>query len=85
MEPPPSIGKLAGVLALFVIVGVPVTAYLWETLNQLLTGHIALGRIAASVPIALLFVGLLLLLARALGRLEAVRTAKAVVSAEKPS
>lgn len=84
-ERPLSIGKLAGTLALFVVIGVPVFAYLWETLNQLLTGHFAPGRIATSVPIALLLAGLLVMLARVLGRVEKVRVERAADSVKEPS
>jgi hypothetical protein len=54
----------------FTIAGIPLVAILWETVNQLLSGHLPLERLALSVPALVLFAGLLLLAARMLHKLE---------------
>jgi flagellar biogenesis protein FliO len=33
-----SFGKLVGIIALFTVLGIPVLAFLWETLNKLIAG-----------------------------------------------
>lgn len=60
----PSLGRLMAGVALFVILGTPLVAYLWETLNVLLTGVVQPGRLLLAIPLALLFAGVLWLLAR---------------------
>jgi hypothetical protein len=40
---------LVPVLAALVVGGIPFVAYLWETLNQVLAGHVDAGRIAVSL------------------------------------
>lgn len=63
-------GKLIGFIFIAVLVGVPITAYLWETLNRLMSGHVEPVRLAVSIPVLLLFVGLLVFLARFIRRLD---------------
>lgn len=55
-------------LTVVVVVGSPLFAYLWETLNQVLSGHFPVGRIAVTVPILLAFVALLWFAARGFAR-----------------
>jgi len=62
--PPP--GEIFPWLALFIVLGMPLVAYLWETLHQVLAGHVEPTRLAISVPVLGLFVGLLLALSRKL-------------------
>ena len=67
--PPVSILKVLLTLGLFVIVGIPMVAYLWETLNQVLSGQIEARRMLLSLPMLLAFGVLLFLLARNLNKL----------------
>ena len=68
-----SLPKLTAGIALFVLSGFPLVAYLWETLNQLMGGEVRPARLALSVPVALLLAGVLVLLARTVRRWEARR------------
>lgn len=51
-------------IALFVVLGTPLVAYLWETLNQLLAGIVDPMRLLITVPAALIFYFLLRFMAR---------------------
>ncbi|MGI9190037.1 MAG: hypothetical protein ACR2F9_07815 [Longimicrobiaceae bacterium] len=50
-------------MALFVLLGMPLVGYVWETLNRLLAGHFDPLRLAVSVPLLVLLVVLLRVLA----------------------
>jgi hypothetical protein len=65
-----SMGKLVGFIFLAVLVGIPITAFLWETLNRVMAGYFDPVRIAVSIPVLLLFAGLLVVLARFTRRLD---------------
>lgn len=58
-------------MAVFVVLGVPLVAYLWETLNELLSGSVDPIRLLVSVPLALVFTVLLVLLSRRVQSWEA--------------
>ena len=62
----PSPGRIFPWLALFVLLGMPLVAYLWETLHQILALHVDITRLLISVPVLGLFIGLLTLLGRKL-------------------
>lgn len=63
----PSALKLAfAILALF-IVGTPIVAYLWQTLNTLMAGHIEARRLLIAVPVFALLLLLLVVTARVAG------------------
>jgi len=47
----PGIGKLAAWVLLLFVVGTPLVAYLWETLNQLLSGRVEPLRLLISAPV----------------------------------
>ena len=47
--------RLVLYLGLIVAAGIPLAGYLWETLNQLLSGHVNVGRLAVSGPLLLAF------------------------------
>ena len=64
-------GKLVLLLAAFVAFGIPLVAYLWESLNQLLAGHVTPRRLLLSLPLLVVFGGLLWGGGRALRRLAA--------------
>jgi hypothetical protein len=51
-------------LAVFVVGGIPMVAYLWGTLNQILALHPEPKRLLLSVPVLLVFAGLLIFLGR---------------------
>ncbi|HET6700634.1 MAG TPA: hypothetical protein VFH14_02460 [Gemmatimonadaceae bacterium] len=61
-------------IALFVIVGVPLVAVIWDTLNRLFAGQVDWTWIGAAVVAAVLLGVLLKILARTLGRWQARRT-----------
>ena len=66
---PPSFTRLLLLMAVFVLVGVPLVAFLWETLNEVLALDVAGRRLLWALPVLALFSGLLVLLARRLRRL----------------
>lgn len=68
-----SLPKLILGIGLFVLLGFPLVAYLWETLNQLMGGEVHAGRLLLSLPAVLLLAGLLLVLGRTVRRWEAER------------
>ena len=78
-------GSVFFTLAATVLLGVPLLAYVWETLNRLFAGHFDAGRLAVTAPVALALVGVLVLAGRRLGRLtapppDAKQTGEPVVS-----
>ncbi|BBM69881.1 hypothetical protein RmaAA213_17270 [Rhodothermus marinus] len=52
----PSVGGMMVRMGLVVLLGVPVVAYLWETLNQLLALHVNPTRLLISLPLLVVFV-----------------------------
>lgn len=65
-----SVGRVVPVVALFALLGLPLVAYVWETLNQLMAGIVNPTRLAISLPAALLLAWLLVLLSRRVQRLD---------------
>lgn len=63
-------GRLLGAIAIFVIVGTPMVAYLWETLNKALAGYFDSIRILIAVPVLALFVIMTRYIARLVTRWE---------------
>jgi hypothetical protein len=70
--PPAERGPVLGI-ALFVLLGTPLVAYLWATLNHLLSGIVDPLRIVGMVPAAALFWLLLRYMARAVESWQATR------------
>lgn len=62
--------RLAAVIILIVVLGTPLVAYTWETVNQLLSGHIEVNRVMFTVPVVILLVVLFRLMQKLAGRLE---------------
>ena len=56
--------KTVLVMALFVIAGIPLVAYLWETLNQILSLEVGGKRLLISLPILLVLLGILWVMAK---------------------
>ena len=50
----PGFSRSMAMMAAFVIVGVPLVAYLWETLNQFLALNVDTIRLLVAIPVALL-------------------------------
>jgi hypothetical protein len=50
------------------LLGAPLLAYIWETLNRLLSGQLELLRLALTVPAAVVFAVLLRLVGRTVER-----------------
>lgn len=65
--------KLILPIALFVILGVPLVAVIWDTLNRVFAGHIDWRWIGATIIAAVLFWVLLKVLARTVTGWEARR------------
>ncbi len=63
-----SFGKVLALMALYVLLGIPLVAYLWETINELLAFDVDPVRLLIAVPVLLLFLGLLILLNRLVRR-----------------
>lgn len=66
-----STGKLIGLMALFVAVGMPLVWYLWTSLNEVLSGQWDGGRLLRTLPVLLAFLLLLFLLAKSVRRWDA--------------
>jgi hypothetical protein len=75
--PSPSLGRIALGIALVTVVGVPLLAYVWESLNRLIAGHVEWDRLLISLPLALLLIGLWKFLGRRIEAWEGERTAAA--------
>jgi len=58
-------GRMFAGILLLTAVAVPVLAYVWETLNRLLSGIIEFERIAWTLPALVLLIAILKLLGRA--------------------
>lgn len=56
-------------IALFTLLGIPLVAYLWETLNRVMAGYFDPVRIGISIPVLLLFFVLLRFMARVARRI----------------
>lgn len=67
------VARLLLPMALFVIVGTPLVAYVWETLNLLVAAQADVARLLITLPVAALLAGVLLLLARTISRWEGER------------
>jgi hypothetical protein len=63
-------GRLFVLLAAFLVVGVPIVAFLWHAVNRLVAEP---GRVVVVIPLALAFVVFLALFARTIRRLEEER------------
>lgn len=61
-------GGLMALMGGFVVVGAPMVYYLWTTINELLVGHIAGGRLGITAVVFLIFLGLLSILTRSIRR-----------------
>lgn len=61
-------------IAVFVIVGVPLVAVIWESLNRVFAGQFDGARIAIAFVAALVFAGLLKILARTVAGWQARRS-----------
>ena len=66
-----SFGKLMALMALFVVIGVPMVAFLWETVNLLLALHVDGTRLLIALPLLVVFIGFLVVLARTVRRWNA--------------
>lgn len=71
----PSIVRLVAGMAVFVILAVPMFAYLWWTLNELFSGFFDPVRGGIAVVVLIAFILLLLILVRSIKRWEAEREA----------
>ena len=60
--------KLIGAMALAVIAGTPMVWYLWEVLNELLSGRVDGFHALVAVPVLFLFTALLVVLSRLVRR-----------------
>ena len=74
-HPQASPGKSLALMALIVIVGFPMVAYLWETLNDVLALKFEPTRLLITAPVLLVFIGFLILVARHLQRWNGANTA----------
>jgi hypothetical protein len=65
--------RLLGPMAVYVLIGAPLVAYVWETLNVLLTGQVDFGRIGLAVLAAIVLAVLFRLMRRSISRWETER------------
>lgn len=63
----PSAARHLATLGIFLVCGVPLVAYLWETVHQLLALKVDTMRLLVSVPLLVLLVVLMRLVGRRLG------------------
>ena len=66
-------GRLMAGIGLIVLVGIPLGAYIWETLNELLAGHVDTPRLLWLVPALVLGILLLRFMSRQVQRWEGER------------
>lgn len=66
---------LATAILLMIVAGTPLAAYVWETLNRLLSGHVEPMRLLLSVPCLVLLYLLLRLTARRVPAIDRVHSA----------
>ena len=71
----PGAGRLAVGLGVYLVLAVPLFAYLWSTLNELLSGVIRPVRLGIAAVALPLFIGVLYLMVRSIYRWEARRQA----------
>lgn len=62
-------------LAAIILAGIPLLAYIWGTLNELLAGHVDGRRILLTLPLGLALLALLFVAGRLLSRLTAPASA----------
>jgi hypothetical protein len=62
--------RLIAAILVIVMMGTPLVAYLWETLNQLLAGQVDWTRLAISLPVLALSILLFRVMTRIAERLE---------------
>jgi hypothetical protein len=67
--------KLFGAILGFVLIGTPLVAYVWNTLNQLMAGHFDGRQVAIGAVAAVALAALLRALAQSVWRWEAAREA----------
>ena len=65
--------KLIIAIAAFVVLGIPLVAYVWETINRALSGHFEAGRVPLSLLALALLVGVFKLASVTLTRWEGDR------------
>ena len=63
-------GAIIGMMAIFVVVGGPMVFYLWSTVNDVLAGQVDPMRVLISLPVLLIFLGVLAILSRSVRRWE---------------
>ncbi|HEX6107335.1 MAG TPA: hypothetical protein VFZ26_17235 [Gemmatimonadales bacterium] len=68
-----SLSRLIVAIGAFVLIGFPLVGYLWEALNHLLAGEVRPTQLLISVPLALVFLGVLVMLARTVRAWEGER------------
>jgi ABC-type proline/glycine betaine transport system permease subunit len=71
--PSTAVAPLVARVAAFAIVGIPLAAFLWDTVNQLVAGVFSPVRIMLAVPALLLFGFLIRFLSREVWRWEGRR------------
>ena len=66
MAQQPSSSRLILSIGLFVLVGFPLVAYLWESMNELCAGHVRPLQLLIAIPVAILLYLLLRFMARSI-------------------
>jgi hypothetical protein len=72
-SPNVSSGKLIAAIAAFVGLGIPLIAYIWETINRALSGHFQPVRVLISIGAIMLLLGVFKLASMTLTRWEGER------------
>lgn len=60
----PTMSRLVLSIGFFILIGFPLVAYLWETMNELFAGHVRPLQLLIAVPVGILFYLLLRFMAR---------------------
>ena len=68
---PETTGRLVRMYIGFVVLGIPMIAYLWGVVSDVLAGHLRVGRIVVAILVTLVFFGMLRTLARTVQRIDA--------------
>jgi hypothetical protein len=66
----PSVARHLGLIGLFLVCGIPLVAYLWETVHQVLSLEVDSMRLLISVPLLVIFILLMRFVGRRMGGQE---------------
>ena len=73
MDSAPGFGRTLGVMALYFVLGAPLVAYIWHTLNHLVAGQVIWRELLIAAVAAVLLALVFRLMARSIAALDQAR------------